>query len=121
MSKSEARVQQDVQLAASYAGGRLWRNNSGAYFDKRGVQVRYGLCNVSKKVNKQIKSSDLIGITPVVITEDMVGQTVGVFTAVECKKEGWVYPGTEPEIAQKKFIDLVNSLGGRAKFYAGEV
>ena len=118
--KSEARVQQDAQLEASYGGGRLWRNNSGAYLDRRGVQVRYGLCNVSKKVNKTIKSSDLIGITPVRITSAMVGKVVGIFTAVECKAEGWNYTGTEAEIAQKAFIELVKSLGGLAKFETGE-
>lgn len=120
MARSETRVQQDIQMAASYAGGRLWRNNSGAYFDKRGVLIRYGLCNVSKKANTEIKSSDLIGIKQILITQDMVGQTLGVFEAVECKPEGWVF-GKDPkrEIPQKKFIDLVNSLGGTAKFYAG--
>ena len=126
MGKSEARVQQDAQVAASRAGARLWRNNSGStppceHCGRKPIRpVRYGLCNVSKKVNTEIKSSDLVGITPVLITPDMVGQTLGVFTAVECKPEGWVF-GKDPkrEIPQQRFINLVNSLGGRAKFYTG--
>ncbi len=121
MTRSEAKVQQDAQLEASYGGGRLWRNNSGAYLDRRGVQVRYGLGNVSKKVNKRVKSSDLIGITPVRIVPAMVGKVVGVFTAVECKKQGWKFnPKNDDEVAQEHFHDIVRGLGGLAKFEAGE-
>ena len=73
--------------------------------------------NESKKVNKEIKSSDLIGITPVKITAEMVGQTVGVYTALECKESGWkMKPSDERAQAQLKYINLVRSYGGIAGF-----
>ena len=128
--KSEATVMQLVRLEASRRGARVFRNNNGAAVDKDGRHIRYGLGNESKQINQVIKSSDLIGITPVVITPDMVGKTVGVFTVIEVKKEGWKYTGDMPcickpgkpqcihchEKAQKTFIDMINNLGGKAQF-----
>jgi len=116
---TEAQAQQAIRLAAPKHGVTLWRNNSGATQDETGRQIRFGLGNDSAKVNKLIKSHDLIGITPVVITLDMVGQTVGVFTSVEVKRPGWVYTGTEREQAQKRWGDLINKLGGKACFACG--
>jgi hypothetical protein len=120
-ANSEAAVQQTVRLNISRSGGRVWRNNSGAvtYIDEKGVtrHLRYGLCNDSPKLNKQIKSSDLIGITPVVIPPEYVGRTVGVFTALEIKAPGWKFsPNDAREKAQLKFIELVVSMGGIGKF-----
>lgn len=112
MSKSEAEVSQDIQVLASSVGMRLFRNNSGMFINDAGNPVRFGLGNISSKVNKQIKSADLIGITPVTITPDMIGQTVGVFTAIEAKKQGWRFSKNGREQAQRKFLDLVESLGG---------
>jgi len=112
---NEAALQTNIQLEASRRGWRLWRNNSGAWKIK-GVWVRWGLGNVSKKMNKEMKSSDLIGITPIVIGPEHVGQVVGVFTSIEVKEPGWSYSGKGPEVAQKAWIDLVRSLGGIAKF-----
>ena len=117
---SETYVQSAVRLEASLLGGRLWRNNVGALVDKRGVPVRYGLCNETKEVNKVCKSSDLIGIHPVEIQPHHVGTVIGQFVARECKKASWK-PGERKadEAAQTNFINLVNALGGDGKFTNG--
>lgn len=116
----EARVQDEARLLASKMGWRLFRNNVGVLKDERGVPVRYGICNDSPAMNKRIKSSDLIGIRPVVITPDMVGSTIGQFVAREVKKAGWKYKGTEHEEAQLAFGTLIIGLGGDFKFWNGE-
>ena len=115
----EARVQDEVRLLASKMGWRLFRNNVGVLKDERGVPVRYGIANDSPAMNKRIKSSDLIGIRPVIITPDMVGSTIGQFVAREVKKAGWKYKGTEHEEAQLAFGTLIIGLGGDFKFWNG--
>ena len=115
----EARVQDEARLMASKMGWRLFRNNCGALKDENGRVVRYGIANDSLAMNKRIKSSDLIGIRPVVITPDMVGSTIGQFVAREVKRAGWKYKGTEHEEAQLAFGMLVIGLGGDFKFWNG--
>lgn len=116
----EACVQDEARLLASKMGWRLFRNNCGALKDENGRVVRYGIANDSPAMNKRIKSSDLIGIRPVVITPDMVGSTIGQFVAREVKKAGWKYKGTEHEEAQLAFGTLIIGLGGDFKFWNGE-
>ena len=63
--------------------------------------VRYGLA---------VGSPDLVGITPVKITADMVGQTIGVFTGVEVKLDK---DGSYKETAgQKQFGKFITRNGG---------
>ena len=87
MQKSEKRVEQEIMLAVSKTGGVIFKNNVGQAYTKDGQPFRYGLVK---------GSSDLIGITPVTITQDMVGSTLGVFTAIEVKKSRTGY-GLRPE------------------------
>lgn len=116
---SETGAAQRMQLDANNQGVVMWRNNVGAYQDDRGQWIRYGLANISKQMNKKVKSSDYIGIKPLLITHDMVGTYVGQFVARETKKPGWNYSGTEREVAQAKFISIVISYGGDASFSTG--
>jgi len=118
--ESEAAVQNRIRLEASRAGARVWRNNVGAMLTEDGSFVRYGLANDSQQMNARIKSSDLIGLKPVLITPEHIGQVLGVFVAREVKPRGWRYTGTPRETAQLKFLELVASIGGDACFVTGE-
>jgi len=118
MSESDAQAR--VRLLASRDGARLWRNNCGAGVLQDGSFVRWGLANESHAMNAHIKSGDLIGIAPLIITPAHVGQLFGRFVSREVKRPGWAYKGTDRERAQKAWADLINSLGGDAKFTTGE-
>lgn len=113
---SESAVQNQIRLAASNAGNFLWRNNSGAVTTADGRHIRFGLGNDSAKINAVLKSSDLIGITPVVIMPHHIGCVVGVFTAIECKSSAWRGPRSEHDRAQQNFINTVRQAGGFADF-----
>lgn len=115
--KTEADVMVNTRIMFQKLGGRLFRNNVGACTTAAGSFVRYGLANESHAMNRNLKSSDLIGIVPVTITPEMIGQQLGRFAALECKRPGWKFnPNDERENAQFRFITLVNKLGGSARF-----
>jgi len=104
--KSESTVQSEVMIKVSQLGHRIWRNNVGVAVDKSGRHIRYGLCNSSTQLNSRLKSSDLIGI------HGVTGQLI----SIECKREGWKYTGSEREIAQLRWIELIIQMGGIAGF-----
>tara|TARA_R110002049_G_scaffold27850_2_gene95500 strand:- start:92 stop:478 length:387 start_codon:yes stop_codon:yes gene_type:complete len=113
---SETAVQNQTRRDFAYIGP-CWRNNSGACYDETGRLIRYGLGNDSAQINREIKSSDLIGITPVLITPAMYGQILGVFTALECKPSTWNFnPSDDRARAQLKFHNIVRDAGGFAGF-----
>ncbi len=116
MSKDESTVQQEIQIEAMKFNCTLMRNNSGACVDQTGRLIRYGLGHTSSK--QAFNSSDLIGITTVTITPDMVGKTVGIFTAIEVKKEDWKCDKKLDAHEQKQFnfLEYVRSKGGIAAF-----
>lgn len=101
----ENEVQAAIRAEAGRLGIYLFRNNSGVLNDADGRPVRFGLGNDSQRLNKAMKSSDLIGFT-----------ATGRFVAVECKAPGWKGVRGEREIAQEKFINLVRQNGGIAGF-----
>lgn len=106
---SEAPIVKRVMMKASQIGSRLFRNNRGQFYtmDKKRI-VRAGL--------EAPGASDLIGITPVVITKEMVGITLGVFTAPEVKDHDWKHPANDHERIQENFHTQINKLGGFAFF-----
>ncbi len=94
-----------VGIAISARGGAFTKVSTAliALAKKMGVHaslVKFGLCE---------GSSDRIGITPVTVTPEMVGMTLGVFTAIEVKTAA----GKVSE-AQHNFIDQVRAAGGFA-------
>lgn len=95
----ELAIQNAIRLEHGAGPARLWRNNTGALKDATGRLVRYGLCP---------GSSDLIGLRSVTITPDMVGQTLGVFVAIEVKDQGRLTD------QQRAFLTLVTQAGGLA-------
>ena len=113
---SEAAILQAIRNDAANHGLDLWRNNSGAFQDASGRYIRYGLANDSAELNERVKSSDLIGIRPLLITPEWVGHVVGVFTAIETKATGW-RPDKRSK-AQQAFHDIVRKDGGFAGFAA---
>ncbi len=117
---SEAAVQAAVRAEYARRGYRLWRNNSGVLVDTTGRPVRFGLANDSKQLNARLKSSDLIGWRPHVVTAADVGTTLAVFTSLECKPPDWsLRPGDARGQAQKTWLDLVAADGGEARFITG--
>jgi hypothetical protein len=112
----EATIQQQIQIEGVQYGSQLMRNNSGAFKDASGRWVRYGLGNVSKKQSEHIKSSDLIGFTRVIITQEMVGKMVAVFTAVEVKSSDKKPTADKRYLAQNAFLVWVLQNGGLAGF-----
>ena len=124
---SEGLVQQKVRASVARQGAFTWRNNVGATkarcpdCNAPQVPIRFGLANDSSRLNKRIKSSDLIGCIPRTITPAMVGTTIGQFMALECKRAGWKYTGTDREAAQAAWLALISRLGGFARFTNGEI
>lgn len=109
----ELSIQKHIQLALSEEGLPVWRNETGSFWSGKVIHragnqvtladakmVQCGLCK---------GSSDLISITPVTITADMIGQVLGVFTAPEVKT-----PKGRPSKEQVNFIERVNGYGGIA-------
>jgi hypothetical protein len=113
--KTEADLQQAIQIEGVKYGCQLMRNNSGAFKDATGRFVFFGLGNVSKKHSDKIKSSDLIGFHCLKVGGSY--NHLAVIVAVEVKEPGWKFnPNDKREVAQKAFIDWINNHGGRAGF-----
>jgi hypothetical protein len=120
VNSSEAAVLNVIKAEASRKGCRLWRNNVGGVHTAEGGFFRYGLANESKAMNEIIKSADLIGIRPLVITADLVDHTIGQFISREIKPSKWKFTGTPREIAQQRWATLITSMGGDACFATNE-
>ena len=99
MFKKESALLSAIMIIASKMGHRLFRNNIGLYQDRVGNWVRYGVANPG--------GSDLIGWTSLVITQEMVGKKVAVFTAVEGKTGK--LKATKEQLA---FLQAVRDAGG---------
>lgn len=110
---SEREITNPLLVQASLLGARLWRQNTGRGWVGRlisNAKGRVALADARPFHAGLCKgSSDVIGITPVTITADMVGQRVGLFTAFEIKT---ATVRLSPE--QRAFLQMVADLGGIA-------
>ena len=134
-ARGEGEAQQNARLSIADQGAYSWRNNVGATpaveqhtcpkcrftFRIKKQPVRYGLANESEKINKRVKSSDLILAIPRVIRPIDVGTTIAQFGAVEVKAPGVKVNGKGREGPQNAWISLINRIGGYACFSNGDV
>lgn len=107
----EANVRNNIIKYASKIGWTLFNNPQGkawvGVYNKKTHCVEYPRAIT---FGFGAGTSDLIGLRPVKITSEMVGQTIAQFVAVEVKKDkNGSYKETE---GQKRFGAWVNSQGG---------
>ena len=102
MAASETHLQQEIRLALGTRPDlKLYRNNCGGLPDPRtGRLVTFGLAR---------GSADLIGWRTIVVTPDMVGTTLAVFTSIEIKT-----PTGRLTPQQRSWRDAVHLAGGIA-------
>ena len=102
MPNAETTLQQQIRLAVgTRPDARLFRNQVGSLPDPRsGRLVTFGLAR---------GSADLIGWRTVVVTPDMVGTRVAVFTSIEIKTASG---RLRPE--QQAWLGVVRGAGGIA-------
>lgn len=102
MPNLETTLQQEIRLAlGTIPSARIFRNQVGSLPDPRtGRIVTFGLAR---------GSADLIGWRTVVVTPEMVGQRIAVFTSIEVKvPKGRVRP------EQQAWLAAVQGAGGLA-------
>lgn len=97
---SETKLVREIQGELSKGDVRLFRNNTGRMQSEDGRWVQFGLCP---------GSSDLIGWRSVVVTTEMVGKKIAVFTALEVKSS----TGSLTR-EQFFFLSTVKNMGGYA-------
>lgn len=99
---SESNVNDDIRAwSKSQPLVVLYRNNRGSVQLPHGGMLTYGVGPNG--------ASDWIGYQSVLVTEDMLGQTIAVFVAIEAKR-----PGKSGTDAQDAFCEEVRAAGGKA-------
>lgn len=93
--------------------GQGWTGKARHFSRKQEITVEPGdvLIKAARTFNTgaPVGFSDVIGAVPVVITPDMIGKTVAVFSAIEVKNE----TGKSSK-EQVRFISLLQSIGAKA-------
>ena len=95
---TESTVLRSIRLRMAKLKLLCLRYTVGTFFAPDGTIVHVGEKGVS----------DLIGITPHVVTQEDVGRTVGIFTALEVKRP----KGGRVRAEQGPFLRVVNANGG---------
>jgi hypothetical protein len=109
--REETKLLHDAQIQYSRFGTRLFRNTVGSGWVGPFINMGDGTVLITRPSRITFGlgegTSDLIGWREVVVTPDMVGKTVALFTAVE-GKAGRKKPTPE----QRDFLTLVREVGG---------
>lgn len=102
VANAETDLQQRIRLAlGTHPELRIFRNQVGSLPDPRtGRLVQFGLAR---------GSADLIGWRTIVVTPEMVGQRIAVFTSLEIKT-----PTGRLAPAQRHWLQAVDQAGGIA-------
>jgi hypothetical protein len=113
MSTEAHDLHRRILLACGKGDTRLFRNNTGQGWVGEASRWADGLVVIkhARPFHAGLcqGSSDLIGWRSVVVTPDMVGQTVAVFVAIEAKTGSG-----RPSEAQRLFLAAVKGAGGIA-------
>lgn len=109
-----AKLTNQIREAASKIGARLFVMSSGTFW--QGQIVRKTDDTLTLKYPRRVTVgfeglSDLLGGSPVVVTPEMVGQTLLIVTAVEVKAGN-----DQPRPKQPEFIAFIKKAGGRSGF-----
>ncbi|HUT43393.1 MAG TPA: VRR-NUC domain-containing protein [Desulfobacterales bacterium] len=96
--------QELFDIAMSKKDMIVFRNDNGIGYRKNGIPFTYGLYP---------GSGDLIGWSEIIITPEMVGKNIAVFTSVEAKTKNDILSDK-----QIKWIDNIEKAGGIAIIFA---
>jgi len=120
MANSEKKLLNELQLYASKNNARLFRCNTGRGWIGKTTGPAQSCTTVTLNAGDVVirkarpfhtgwpkGTSDLIGLTRVTITEELLGRTLAVFTAIEAKT-----PNVRATKEQKLFIQAIQTLGG---------
>jgi hypothetical protein len=119
--KNESPISKDIRIdLGGRQDTRLFRNNVGTFIQTNAPPSKVadvlraaGIAPRFVAVGLMEGSSDLVGWHSRIITADMVGSRVAIFTAIETKRPGH---HTAPERLEKQmqFINIVQRFGGLA-------
>lgn len=122
MAQAETNIVNTIMMDVSKDGARVFRNVRGGFYPiaaikpiiaaimAKNLSILLALVKTLRPLQAGLVipgASDLIGFTPVIITQEMVGQKIAVFTAIEVKTDTGV---VSPD--QEKFIRVVLENGG---------
>lgn len=122
MAQQETNIVNTIMMDISKDGARVFRNVRGGFYPIAAIKPiiaaimskNWNLAGTLIRTLRPLQAglimpgaSDLIGFTPIVITPEMVGSKIAVFTAIEVKTD----TGTVSD-DQERFIRVVNENGG---------
>ncbi len=112
MSDETNKVVPNILLECGKHNMRLFKNIRGMFYTKDGREIKAGLM--------ADHSGDLVGWTKIVITPDMVGRSVAIYTEIEAKNSKWKKPKNQHEKDQAERMEKIKTFGGIAAILNSE-